>query len=227
MNSIRLVLAHDLPLLRAALRLLLEAQTDFVVVAEAGDPSVLVDQVRLTKPDVIVMVVSARSGFGAVTLESLRPQNGSPHIVAVSPRHDASFVRLLLASGASAYVCEQSTPKELSAAIRAAAQGQTYVDSDLTTQMGEQTLGRPKVGHSVRPPTFLSKRETEVLKLLARGFTNQQVADTLSLSVKTAETYRVRMTRKLGVKTRSELFRYAFEVGMIGPDQLIGEEPSG
>ena len=218
MTAIRLLLAHDLSLSRAALRLLLESAQEVEIVAEAHHPSMLEEQLRLSKPDVVVMVVSGRAGFSVSEIEVIR-QRSTARIVVVSSRDEAAFVRMLLAAGASAYVCEQSAPAELSLAIRAAALGEIYIDAIVASQAAKRSLGK-QTGHSLRAPAFLSVRETEVLQLLARGFTNKQIADKLSVSIKTAETYRARMIRKLGVKTRSELFRYAFEVGMIGPEQL-------
>jgi two-component system response regulator NreC len=142
-------------------------------------------------------------------------------VIAVSPRTELPFVRLLMAAGAAGYVCECSPASELRAVLREVAQGRTFIDSSIAGRADLETPGkRMNVIGGLKSTTFLSKRETEVLQMLAQGFTNQQVADALSLSVKTAETYRVRLTRKLGVKSRAELFRYSFEIGMIGPDQL-------
>lgn len=118
----------------------------------------------------------------------------------------------------------RSPAAELRNALREVAHGHAYIDSSIADRADPATLGKLKKSEGrQKPSAFLSKRETEVLRMLAQGFTNQQVADALTLSVKTAETYRVRLTRKLGVKSRSELFRYAFEVGMVGPDQLLAQ----
>jgi two-component system, NarL family, response regulator NreC len=226
MNPIRLVLAYDSALLRAALRLLLDKEPGLTVVTEADSGASVQNYMRYNRPDVVVMSISARTGMGTSLIEWLVRHLPSCRVVALSPRDEASFVRLLISAGAAAYVCEQSPPSELFAAIREAAYGRTYIDQHVASRGDWEPLGKVKVGQAVgaaRRTPFLSRRETEVLKLLARGYTNQQVADTLTLSVKTAETYRVRLTRKLGVKTRAELFRYAYEVGMIGPDQIPGE----
>ena len=226
MNPIRLVLAYDSALLRTALRLLLEKEPGLTVVTEADSAESVQTYMRHNRPDVVVMSISARSGMGTSLIEWLVRHHPSCRVVALSPRDEASIVRLLISAGAAAYVCDKSPPSELFAAIREAAHGRTYIDQHVARGADRGLLGNMKGGQTVgraRRRPFLSRRETEVLKLLARGYTNQQVADTLTLSVKTAETYRVRLTRKLGVKTRAELFRYAYEVGMIGPDQLSGE----
>ena len=227
MSLTRILLASDLALLRAALRQLLEVEPGFLIVVEADQPEILQTQMRSTPLDVVVvMLVSARAGFGAALIESLGQQHPEIRVVVVSPRDESSFVRLLMSVGASGYVCEQSPPKELFQAIREAAEGRRYVDTQVAARAGLESLGNltPRAANWTKPPSFLSKRETEVLKLLAHGYTNQQVADMLALSVKTAETYRVRMSRKLGVKSRSELFRMAYEIGMIDPDQLPSDE---
>jgi two-component system response regulator NreC len=222
MNSLRLLLVHELALPRAALRTLLENEVGVSVVAEADSPNRVQEQLRVHRADVILLTLSQRAGIGSSFIESLRQQNPKIRIIAVSPHDEISFVRLLMAAGAAGYVCERSPVIELRAALREAAHGHTYIDSLIADRADTAVIGRLRNAEGrQRPPGFLSKRETEVLRMLAQGFTNQQVADALTLSVKTAETYRVRLTRKLGVKSRAELFRYAFEVGMVGPDQLL------
>lgn len=157
-------------------------------------------------------------------IESLRRQNPKMKIIVISPHDELAFARLLLAAGATGYVSERSPAVELRNALREVAHGRTFLDSAISDRADPATLNKIKsLEGGQKPSGFLSKRETEVLRMLAQGFTNQQVADALTLSVKTAETYRVRLTRKLGVKSRAELFRYAFEVGMVGPDQLLAQ----
>lgn len=225
MNSLHLLLAHELTLPRAALRLLLESEVGIAVVGEADTAARLQEQLRVHRPDVVLMTISQRAGFGTSLIESLHRHGSKVRIIALSPHDELSFVRLLMAAGASGFVCERSPVAELRNALREVAHGHTYIDSSIADRADSATLGKiTRNGEGrPRPSTFLSKRETEVLRMLAQGFTNQQVADALSLSVKTAETYRVRLTRKLGVKSRAELFRYAFDVGMVGPDQLLAK----
>ncbi len=221
MSALRLLLAHELALPRAALRSLLESDAGVTVIAEAENAEQLQEQLRGHHPDVILMTVSPRAGLGSSLIETLHRQDVKASVIAISPRNEMPFVRLLMAAGAAGYVCERSSVSELRAALREVAQGRTFIDSSIADRTGSVSLGKMQNAVSgSKSPAFLSKRETEVLQMLAQGFTNQQVADALSLSVKTAETYRVRLTRKLGVKSRAELFRYAFEIGMIGPDQL-------
>lgn len=224
MNTLQLLLAHELTLSRAALRLLLESEVGITVVAEADTADRLQEQLQVHRPDLILMTLSQRAGFGSSLIESLQRQNPKIRIIAISPRDELSFVRLLMAAGAAGYVSERSPVAELRNALREVARGHTYIDTSIADRADPATLGKMKKSEGRQKPTaFLSKRETEVLRMLAQGFTNQQVADALTLSVKTAETYRVRLTRKLGVKSRAELFRYAFEVGMVGPDQLLAQ----
>ena len=220
MTAIRLLLAHELALPRAALRSLLESESEVTVVAEADNADQLQEQLRIHHPDMVLMTISQRAGLGSSLIETLRLQRVKSRIIAVSPQDEMRFARQLIAAGAAGYVCERSPVSELRAALREVAQGRTFIDSSLVDGADPESRSKLKSAAGPKSSGFLSKRETEVLQMLARGFTNQQVADSLSLSVKTAETYRVRLTRKLGVKSRSELFRYAFEVGMIGPDQL-------
>ena len=214
MSAIRLLLAHELALPRAALRVLLESDSDanIAVVAEADNAESLKEQLRGQRPDVILMTVSQRAGFGSSLVELLHQQDANLRIIAVSPRDEMQFVQLLTAAGVVGYVCERSPVSELKAALREVSQGRSFIDSSIIDRADPATLGKRKsMTSGQKSSAFLSKRETEVLQMLAQGFTNQQVADALSLSVKTAETYRVRLTRKLGVKSRAELFRY--EIG--------------
>ena len=221
MSALRLLLAHELALPRSALRSLLESDAGVMVIAEAESAEQLQEQLQVHHPDVILMTVSQRVGLGSTLIETLRRQDAKTSVIAVSPRDEMPFVRLLMAAGAAGYVCERSPVSELRGALREVSQGRKFIDASITDLADSELPGKVKsVASGSKSSAFLSKRETEVLQMLARGFTNQQVADALSLSVKTAETYRVRLTRKLGVKSRAELFRYAFEVGMIGPDQL-------
>jgi len=224
MNSLRLLLAHELTLSRAALRMLLESEVGLTVVGEADTVDRLHEQLRAHRPDLILMTLSQRAGFGSSLIESLRRQNPKMKIIVISPHDELAFARLLLAAGATGYVSERSPAVELRNALREVAHGRTPLDSAISDRADPATLNKIKsLEGGQKPSGFLSKRETEVLRMLAQGFTNQQVADALTLSVKTAETYRVRLTRKLGVRSRAELFRYAFEVGMVGPDQLLAQ----
>ena len=224
MNSLHLLLAHELTLPRAALRLLLESEVGIAVIAEADTADRLQEQIRAHRSDLILMTLSQRAGFGISLIELLQRQNPKTRIIVLSPHDELSFTRLVMAAGAAGYVSERSSAAELRNALREVAHGHTYIDSSISDRADPATLGKMKnLEGRQKPSAFLSKRETEVLRMLAQGFTNQQVADALTLSVKTAETYRVRLTRKLGVKSRAELFRYAFEVGMVGPDQLLAQ----
>ena len=200
MSSLRLLLAHELTLSRAALRVLLESEVGITVVSEADTVDRLHEQLRAHRPDLILMTLSQRAGFGSSLIESLRRQNPQTKIIAISPHDEVSFARLLLAAGATGYVSERSPVAELWNALREVAHGHTFVDSSIADRVDPAMLSKIKGREGRQKPSgFLSKRETEVLRMLAQGFTNQQVADALTLSVKTAETYRVRLTRKLGV----------------------------
>ena len=228
MNSTHLLLVHEFTLPRAALRILLESEVGVSVVGEADTTDRLQEQMRALRPDLVLLTLSQRAGFGSSLIESLQQQNPKTRVIAISPHEEIAFVRLLMAAGAAGYVCERSPVTELRMALREVAHGHTYIDSLIADRADTALIGKLRSAEGKqRPLGFLSKRETEVLRMLAQGYTNQQVADALSLSVKTAETYRVRLTRKLGVKSRAELFRYAFEIGMVGPDQFLTDIGGG
>ncbi len=230
MNSVRVLLASDLSLPRAGLRLILESIPGFTIVGEVVRAAAAAEQIGVIQPDVVVMSVSSRAGFGTLLIEELVRVHRTVRIVALSVRNESSYIRLLISAGARGYVCEQSPPIELFQAIQEAAQDRIYIDSQVETLVGHESLGDVKVDAAAgapKRPAFLSRREADVLRLLARGFSNQQVADNLLLSVKTAETYRTRLTRKLGVKNRADLFRMAYEVGMIDLSDLSDLTASG
>jgi DNA-binding NarL/FixJ family response regulator len=228
MSTIRLVLADDHTVFRAGLKLLLQAYEDIEVVGEAADTGELLEVVERLKPDVLVLDLTMPGGSSIPWIERLRRLAPATRIVILTMHDDPALVRAALAGGASGFVVKNAADTELVAAIRAVAKGSLFVDLDLPPDQLRILLGagtESRSGDRKGPLDRLSKREAEVLLLLAQGHTNQQIAADLDLSVKTIETYRARIGDKLGLRSRADLIRFAVELGLIGPGKF-GSDPT-
>ena len=215
MAKIRILLVDDHAVLRAGLRLLINSQSDTELVGEASDTREAMQRVRELLPDVMVVDLNIPGLGGMKLIEQVHREAPRIRTVVLTMHDDPAYVRSALAAGATAYVAKTAADAELLTAIRAAHRGRSYVNVSL--QDGSSLL-KP-TDETATPGDTLSSREREVLKLLALGHTNQAIAEQLFLSVKTIETYRARLSDKLGLKTRAELVRYALGIGIIGPDQ--------
>ena len=207
MKKIRVMLADDHAILRAGLRMLLDAQPDMAVVAEAGDGEEAIRRATGSRPDVAVVDLTMPGLSGVETLEGLRREVPATRLLVLTMHDDPGYARLAMAAGASGHVIKDAESGELLSAIRAVHRGRTFV------QVGTETVP----AEPPRPTApALSPRERQVLELLAHGHTNREVADRLSLSVKTVETHRARLSDKLGLHTRADLVRLAIDLGLLG-----------
>jgi len=210
MKKIRLLLADDHAILRAGLRVLLDAQPDMTVVAEAADGLEAIDRARVNRPDVAVVDLTMPGLSGVQTLERLRREVPTTRLLVLTMHDDPAYAGLTLAAGATGHVVKDAESSELLAAIRAVHRGRTFVHTgtgvDDIEVSGSISAGVPA----------LSARELQVLEFLARGHTNREVGLRLSLSVKTIETYRSRLKAKLGLSnTRSDIVRLAMDLGLL------------
>jgi two-component system, NarL family, response regulator NreC len=217
MPRVRVLIADDHAVLRAGLKLLINGQSDMEVVGEAADGPGTLRHAQVTAPDVVLLDLSMPGARSMQTIEELGRVTPSSRVLVLTMHDDPAYLRAALLAGASGYVVKKAADVELLTAIRAVHHGRTFVD---LTRPVEQTRGR-EVWH-VSPdsppagqPRPLSPREAEVLRLLAQGHTNQEAADQLAVSVKTIETHRRRLSGKLGLKSRAQLFRFAVEVGLL------------
>ncbi|MCA9101840.1 MAG: response regulator transcription factor [Planctomycetales bacterium] len=218
MKSTRILLADDHTLFRSGLRMLLKDVPGIDVVGEATTAAEAERLVVALKPDVLLLDISLPDASGIKLLGKLLQLVPETRTIVVTMHNDAAMVRAALASGAAGYVVKTAADTELITAIRSVADGRTVVHLDL----GREELGalvESGVGRKVDaqgPLALLSKREREVFKQLASGYTNQQIADDLDLSVKTVETYRARIGDKLGLRSRADLIRFAIDAGILG-----------
>jgi two-component system response regulator NreC len=209
--SIRVLIVDDHAIVRSGLRLVLEREDDFEVVGEAGNADEGVRVARLEKPDVVLLdvVMPGRSGIEAAA--EVIEASGGAKVLVLSMQDDPSYVREAFASGASGYLLKEAADVELVLAIREVAAGNRYVHPALGARLAQAEVDAAR--KSADDP--LSDREREVLRLLALGHTNQEIAKELFISVRTAETHRAHIMRKLGLGTRADLVRYALANGYL------------
>jgi two-component system, NarL family, response regulator NreC len=211
---LRILLADDHVTVRHGLKLLIEGQPDMHVVSEAGDGEATIQQAIALKPDVVVMDISMPGMTGLVATRRLKQQQPETAIVTLTRHADDAYLQELLRAGASGYVLKQSAPSELLHAIRAVAAGGQYLDSTLTARVTAGFLGREGKRES-RSAVALSERESAVLRLIASGYSNKEIAGRLTLSVKTVEAHKANAMRKLGLKGRIDIVKYAVLQGWL------------
>jgi two-component system response regulator NreC len=212
--AIRLLIVDDHQLVRSGLRRLLEAEEDFEVEDEAGTAYDAVRLARLHKPDVILLDVVMPDGNGIDAIPEIIEASPETKVLTLSMQDDPSYVRHAFAAGAKGYVLKEAADDELIAAIREVAKGGNYVDH----QLGSRLAAYDASAMAAKEADPLSDREREVLRLLALGYTNQEIAKQLYISVRTAETHRARIMQKLRLTTRAELVRVALERGLLAED---------
>lgn len=204
-RPITIVLADDHRVVRAGLKLLLEAQDDFAVVAEAGDVELTVRRVAAHRPNVLVLDVNMPGGSSVPAIPRILDSAPETRIVVLTMQGDAGLARDALRSGATGYVLKEAAETELIQAVRLAAQGRTYLNPELGARLAAEAVVRPT------PPDGLSAREVEVLRLIALGHTNAEIADQLFLSVRTVESHRAHIQRKTQRSSRAQLVAYVNE----------------
>ena len=213
-NKLRLLLADDHETVREGLRMIINAQPDMQVVATAGDGREAIAQAERIAPDIVIMDISMPGLNGLAATMQLTERCPSARVLTLTRHADSSYLQQLLRAGASGYVLKQSRPTELLHAIRAVATGGKYLDASITAPViGSYAKQAPPPGPE--PTTPLSPRETEVLRLIAWGNTNKEIAARLDLSVKTVEAHKANGMRKLGMRGRIDIVRYALLQGWL------------
>ena len=202
---IRILLADDHAVVRSGLRHVLGAEDDMEVVAEAGDLEETVRKVRGHRPDVLVLDLNLGR---ASSLPAIPELSELTRVVVLTMQDDPAFARRALADGAAGFVLKETAEGVLLDAIRQAAAGGTYLDPALGARLAAAPAG---------PPDGLTDRELEVLRLLALGHTNAEVAEQMFLSVRTVESHRAAAARKTGRHSRAELVRYALDHRLLEP----------
>jgi two-component system response regulator NreC len=223
-HKIRVMIADDHAILRAGLKMLVNAQADMEVVSEAADGAKAVQTARETKPDVALLDLTMPRVGGMKALEEMVRDCRETRVLVLTMHDDPAYLRSALAAGASGYLLKRAVDAELIAAIRAVHRGGIFVDPRLAGVLVQDVLAKKttKAG-STQPANILSRRELQVLKLVALGYTSAEIAGRLFVGVKTIETYRSRLAEKLGLQSRSEVVRFAVQMGLLTPES----EPGG
>jgi DNA-binding NarL/FixJ family response regulator len=213
MTKLRIVLADDHIVVRAGLKALINGQPDMTVIGESSDGAEVLAQVEQTQPDVVVMDFSMPRMSGADATRQLHARYPQIRILMLSVHEDASYLRRALEAGATGYVLKRAAAESLITAIKQVAAGQAYLDPALGVTLVHTLMGGEM--RAVGELTTLSERETLVLRLIAHGYSNKEIARQLHLSVKTVETYKARALEKLGISSRVEIVRYAATHGWL------------
>jgi DNA-binding NarL/FixJ family response regulator len=215
MPKIRVLIADDHAIVREGIRALLKLSDDIDVVGEAADGQEAIEAARRLRPDVILMDI-AMPGLGGLeaTLE-IRKEDPDAKILVLSQYEDREYVRRFLKAGVSGYVLKKAAGSALTAGIRAAARGGLVLDPEVAREaMRDQAAGE-SAGGPADPYDSLTDREKQVLKLVAEGHSNKEVAELLDISVKTAMSHRERVMQKLDLHSRTDLIRFALKRGVI------------
>jgi two-component system response regulator NreC len=213
-DRIRVVLAEDHETVRQGLRALLATVPEVEIIDEAADAESAVARVRAASPDVLVLDLSMPGPSGLTALRAIREEELETGVVVLTRHRDAAFVQEAFAVGAIAYVLKQSPFSELQRAISHAARGERYVDRQLAARLREQV---PVERHQ-----RLSNRETDVLRRAALGHGNKEIAVALGIAVKTVEVHKAQGMRKLGLRDRSDLIRFAGLLGWLSEPEDAG-----
>jgi DNA-binding NarL/FixJ family response regulator len=214
MDKLRIFLADDHVVVRAGLKTLVNAQPDMHVVGEASDGQAALEQTRDCAVEVMIMDVSMPHLNGAAATAQVRQQCPDIKVLALSVHEDTGYLRALLEAGASGYVLKRSAADTLIHAIRMVAAGGMYLDPAIAGKVVGTLLGKSVVvGDPVAAE--LSERETDVVRLIAHGYSNKEIAAQLNLSVKTVETYKARAMEKIGLDSRVAIVRYALQRGWL------------
>ncbi len=213
-NKLRVLLADDHMIVREGLKTLINGQPDMQVVGEAVNGREALKCAIELSPDLVVMDISMPEMNGVEATERLRKECPQIKIIALTIYEDISYLRQLLKAGASGYVIKRAVVEELVHAVRTCAAGGSYIEPTLAGQVVSTYINR---GSGLGGPSQgeLSDRETQVLRLVAFGYSNKEIGAKLGISVKTVETYKVRLMGKLNLRSRVEMVRYALRQGLL------------
>jgi len=214
-TTTRILLAEDHNTVREGIKMLVNAQPDMEVIGEAADGLAAIEQTRALAPDLLVMDISMPELNGLKATERLRREFPNLKILTLTRHTDDGYLQQLIKAGVNGYVLKQSAPTELINAIRTVSSGRSYVDSELTHKVLGGFAGRsagPMRGEGTKA---VSERESEVLRFIAWGYSNKEIASRLDLSVKTVEAHKSNAMRKLNMRSRIDIVRYAILQGWL------------
>jgi len=213
--KIRIILADDHAVLRAGLKLLLNNEADFAVISEASDGQEVLNLLRTTQADVLIIDLSMPNMGGLECIKEIKSHGYAIKILVLTMYDDEQYIKEAMRSGALGYVEKHALDTELFIAVKAVANGQRYLNPHNAQILLNSLLTDSPKENASNPYTLLSSREREVLKLIVRGHSMSQIGDLLCLSVKTVDTYKTRMMCKLGCTQKSQLVEYALKYGLL------------
>lgn len=215
MQQTKILLAEDHNTVREGIKMLVNAQPDMHVIGEASDGRAAIVKTRELQPDLLVMDISMPELNGLKATEKLRQEFPELKILTLTRHTDDGYLQQLIKAGVNGYVLKQSAPTELINAIRTVTSGKSYVDSELTQKVLGGYVGRSMGPLRGEGSGHISDRESEVLRLIAWGHSNKEIAARLDLSVKTVEAHKSNAMRKLNMRSRIDIVRYAILQGWL------------
>ena len=217
MSKIRILVVDDHAVLRAGLALLINSQPDMEVVAEAATVQEAVLRAREADPDVVLLDLTLPDGSGLQALPDIHRDCPRARVLVLTMHDEPSYLMSALAAGATGYLVKSAEPAALRAAIQAVHRGRSYIDIPLSDGNLKDLLAQRDVPARPSPgnPAPLSRREMQILQLLALGHTYREIGQQLQLSARSVETYRARLSEKLGIRTRAGLVRHALLIGLL------------
>ncbi|HKX82647.1 MAG TPA: response regulator transcription factor [Pyrinomonadaceae bacterium] len=215
-DVIRILIAENHKTVRTGIKLLVDSQPDMTVVGEADDGAAAMEMVDDLRPDIVIMDITMPNVNGLQATTAIKKADPSVKVLALTRHSHDGYLRELIKAGVNGYVLKQSAPNDLIDAIRTVSSGKTYLDPTLMDTVMEGFTGHREVPRE-EPTSDLTERETEVLRLIALGYSNKEIAATLEISVKTVETHKANAMRRLGIGSRIEIVRYAMLHGWLQP----------
>lgn len=215
MNKLTILIAEDHKMVREGFKLLIDAQEDMEVIGEAGDGRTAIELARQLQPDIVLMDISMPELNGLKATAELKRIAPGIKIITLTRHSDQAYLQELLQAGVSGYVLKQSAPTELIRAIRTVASGSSYLDPAITDKVFNNYAGKRNKLRGETSGEQLTGRESEVLRQIALGYSNIEIGEKMDISVKTVEAHKVNSLKKLNMKSRKDIIRYAILQGWM------------